>query len=69
MNGFDIWTSEMAPEDVARLIAFTPCDLIKDICPLFDKCDIDGRQFKPIDDVAHKCYEKLCEYFDKEVEQ
>ena len=68
MNGFDKWTSDMTSEQMARVMSCAPCAAISDICPLYDRCEVADWTTKLLGDNMHRCYEKLCEYFDKEVE-
>ena len=68
ITGFDLFTSKSSPEQIARLISVSICLIVKDICPLYDRCDIDKKHMKFGEFSMHECYDKLCKYFDKEIE-
>ena len=71
MNGFDKWTSRITSESMADIISLLPCSVVADYCPLYIEClmvpNPDG--IKLSTETVRKCREKLCEYFDKEIEE
>ena len=70
MTGFDKWTASVMPEQVARLIAVSPCSAMPYICPLYNECVMMRKRAATPGYIAEfcECYNKLCEYFDKEIE-
>ena len=69
MNGFDKWTSGITPEKIADVISHLQCFTVADFCPLYHECTVDADRIKSSFDSVCKCREKICEYFDKEVEE
>lgn len=69
MTGFDKFTSNTGPEKIARLMSISLCMLVKDICPLYETCKMKASHEKIMGTGQHKCYDKLCKYFDEEIKE